>query len=145
MLDGSALRTAAENRALVLEAWQVVDAGQQLDALDRYFAPGYIRHSDGGDYSLEELAEILGSLREAFPDFATKTEDMIAEGDRVAYRWVSSGTHLGPYMDMPPTGKHMVAGGINIARIGEDGRIAEEWSSWSKVSFLQALGIIPIS
>jgi hypothetical protein len=39
----------------------------------------------------------------------------------------------------------MVAGGINIARIGDDGRIAEEWSSWSKVSFLQALGIIPIS
>jgi steroid delta-isomerase-like uncharacterized protein len=139
------VRTTAENRELVLEAWKVVDTGQRLDELNRYFAPDYVRHSDADDYSLEELGEILKTLREAFPDFATRTEDMIAEGDRVAYRWVSTGTHLGPYMGMPPTKKQLTAGGINIARIGDDGRIAEEWSSWSKVSFLQALGIIPIS
>jgi steroid delta-isomerase-like uncharacterized protein len=122
----------------------VVDAGQKLDELDKYFSPEYVRHSDAGDYSRDELAEILKILREAFPDFATQTEDMIAEGDRVAYRWVSTGTHLGPYMGVPPTGKPIVAGGINIARIGDDGRIAEEWSSWNKASFLHALGIIPI-
>lgn len=123
----------------------MVDAGQQLDALDRYFSPDYIRHSEVDDYSLEDLENLLKGLREAFPDFATQTEDMIAEGDRVAYRWVSTGTHLGPYLGVPPTHKHIVSGGINIARIGDDGRIAEEWSSWSKTSFLHALGIIPIS
>ena len=41
----------------------------------------------------------------AFPDMHIDIEDLIAEGDKVVIRCTASGTHLGKFMDVPPTGK----------------------------------------
>jgi steroid delta-isomerase-like uncharacterized protein len=132
------------NRQLVLDAWNALDRDRDLTAIERFFAPGYVRHSSEGDYTREGLAEILRGLFAGFPDLSTVTEDVIGEGDRVAYRWVSTGTHLGPYLGIPATHKQVVATGITISRF-EHGLIAEDWASWNKVSVLHDLGIIPIS
>lgn len=132
-----------KNRRLVSEAWSTIGGGRNPAAIERYFAEGYVRHSNGNQYSRDELRAILESLRRAFPDLETVTVDVVAEVDRVAYRWQATGTHLDTYMGIPATHKRIAAGGIKIARI-ESGLIAEEWSSWDKVSFLYTLGIIPV-
>jgi steroid delta-isomerase-like uncharacterized protein len=134
---------AHANRRLVKEAWAAIASRDDPNAIERYFAEDYVRHSFGADYTRDELRAILESLGEAFPDLETVNVDVVAEGDRVAYRWEATGTQTGSYMGAPATHKRITAGGINIARI-ENGRIAEEWSSWDKVSFLHALGIIPL-
>jgi steroid delta-isomerase-like uncharacterized protein len=134
----------AANRRLVLEAWNALDRDRDLTAIERFFAVDYVRHSSEGDYTREGLAKMLGGLFAGFPDLSTVTEDVICEADRVAYRWVSTGTHLGPYMGVPATHKRVVATGITISRF-EEGLIAEDWASWNKVSVLHDLGIIPIS
>jgi len=54
--------------------------------------------------------------------------DILAQGDRVAFRWSVSGTHLGEWAGIPPTGLHMTARGINIYRIAE-GKTVEGWAS----------------
>lgn len=127
-------------RELMYKMRAAFETGMPLDELNLYFTEDYVRHADGGDYSLEQLREIIEVLRHAFPDLHTATLDIVCEGDRIAYRWLSTGTQSGPYLDVPPTHKRVETGGINIARI-EDGRVAEEWSSWNKASFLEALGI----
>jgi len=137
------MNDADANRRLVKEAWAAIAARDDPTAIERYFANDYVRHSFGADYTRDELRAILDSLGQAFPDLETTNVDIVAEGDRVAYRWEATGTHTGSYMGAPPTQKRIKAGGINIARV-EAGRIAEEWSSWDKVSFLHALGIIPL-
>jgi predicted ester cyclase len=40
-----------------------------------------------------------------FPDAAATLEDILAEGDRVAYRTTIRGTHRGTFQGIPPTGR----------------------------------------
>jgi steroid delta-isomerase-like uncharacterized protein len=54
---------------------------------------------------------------------------MIAEGDKVMARWTQQGTHLGPFLDRPATGKFVTYSGINIFRVA-NGRIVEDTPYW---------------
>jgi predicted ester cyclase len=51
-----------------------------------------------------------------------------AEGERVAFRWSVSGTHVGEWLGIPPTGNHARAAGISVFRIA-DGKVVESWTS----------------
>jgi steroid delta-isomerase-like uncharacterized protein len=132
------------NREAVLDLWHLIDADRDLGAIDRFLASSFMRHTSEGDYSREQWRDALADLYAGFPDLETTIEDILAEGDKVAYRWLSVGTHLGAYMGVPATRKRVTARGITISRLDE-GRVIEDWASWNKVSVLHDLGIIPIS
>jgi steroid delta-isomerase-like uncharacterized protein len=137
--------TGDDHRELLIEAWRLVYPGGDLDAMDRFMADDYVRHSDSGDLSREQFKAVTGQLNEAFPDLEFSIEDTVAEGDRVCYRWLSTGTHMGTYLGVPATHRQIAATGITISRFDSSGRIAEDWASWNAVSVLHSLGIIPIS
>ena len=48
--------------------------------------------------------------------------------DRVAFRWSISGTHLGDWLGVPPTGNHLTATGITLFRIAF-GKVVQSWTS----------------
>jgi predicted ester cyclase len=62
----------------------------------------------------------------ALPDLCDTVEDMFAEGDKVAVRLTSRGTHRGELQGIPPTGKQVTVPGMTINRVA-DGKITEEW------------------
>ena len=132
------------NREILLEAWSTIDGRRDETAVDRYFHPDFVRHSEDSDYTRDEYRALLRALHSAFPDLDGTLSEIVAEGDLVAYRWSSTGTHEGEYLGVPPTHKRVVATGLTISRF-RDGQIVEEWASWNKVSVLHRLGIIPIS
>jgi predicted ester cyclase len=82
------------------------------------------------------------AFRTAFPNWVETVEDVIGEDDRVVVRVTGSGTHRGEFQGVAPTGRHVTAGGIGIARI-EDGRIAEAWAAYDALGLLVQLGAIP--
>ena len=61
---------------------------------------------------------------DAFPDKKFTEELLIAEGDTVMLRWSFTGTHLGPILGIPPTGKQVRAHGTEVVRI-KNGKIIE--------------------
>jgi SnoaL-like polyketide cyclase len=66
-------------------------------------------------------------------------QEMVAEGDKVAVLWTFQGTHTGSgYEGLPATGTKVEARGITIWRI-VDGRILEEWSSFSETGAYLAM------
>jgi predicted ester cyclase len=79
------------------------------------------------------------AFREGFPDVRITIEQMIAEGDSVAFRFILRGTHLGTFAGSPPTGKEDVLTGSDFIRIA-DGKMVELWSIQETLSWVQQLG-----
>jgi predicted ester cyclase len=67
---------------------------------------------------------------------------VVAEGDRVAISWGATGTHTGPLMGMPPTGKAVHVLGCNILHI-EAGHIVEHWAYFDRMALMAQLGAGP--
>jgi hypothetical protein len=69
----------------------------------------------------------------------TATDDMLAEGDRVAVRVTWRCVHdRGPLLGVPITGKHIRAWGIAILRVA-DGRVAERWLEFDALGLMRQL------
>ncbi len=85
---------------------------------------------------------MLPVLRSAFPDLTMTPEEIIAEGDTVAARFVMQGTNTGEFMGMPPTGKRINIAGFDINRFA-DGKLVEHWGLTDFPKLMQQLGIEP--
>jgi steroid delta-isomerase-like uncharacterized protein len=124
---------------LLRSIWEEVNA-VGVDALQRLLAEHYIRHGSDRDYSREEWLALMNERHLAFPDNKTSIDQVVVDGDMVAYRWTAVGTHQGVYMGVPATGKTVEVQGITITRF-EDGLVCEEWASWDKSAVMRTLGI----
>jgi steroid delta-isomerase-like uncharacterized protein len=81
-------------------------------------------------------------LLRAFPDLHVANDDLIAEDDKVVIRNTVTGTHLGEYRGVPPTGKSVSYNEMFIFRFA-DGWIAEMWGVVDVYAQLRQLGMIP--
>jgi len=122
--------SAQENEALVRRYFEEVWAMGNLPAVDEFMAPNYVEHTvpPGSRPGRDTLKQYVAMFHNAFPNMKGILHDIFAQGDRVVYRWSGSGTHLGEWAGIPPTGLHMTVRGITIHRIA-GGRCVEGWSS----------------
>ena len=91
----------------------------------------------------EQLVAFLLEIRRSFPDFTFTIEDMVAEGDSVAFRFVATGTHKGALQGIPATNRPFRINGIAIARVS-NGRVSELWEALDQLGQLQQLGLMPV-
>jgi steroid delta-isomerase-like uncharacterized protein len=89
----------------------------------------------------DALQEVFARLRRAFPDLHIAVQDLIGEGDKVVGRHKVTGTHLGEFMGVPPTGKSITYDEIFIVRF-VNGRIAETWGIVDVLSQMRQIGVI---
>jgi predicted ester cyclase len=81
-------------------------------------------------------------FRGAFPDFKVTIDDLIAEGDKVVIRATWNGTQKGEFMGIPPTGKRVSFGVIDIIRMA-GGKAVEHWGQMDSMGMMQQLGVAP--
>ncbi|HSE05403.1 MAG TPA: ester cyclase [Methylomirabilota bacterium] len=131
---------AEENKALVRRMLTAVRPGWTSAVLEEFFAPGYRRHltPTGPHLTAGEQRERASRLRAAFPDSEATLEDILAEGDRVAYRLTIRGTHRGSFLGVEPTGRRVAVAFYAIVRV-EGGKLAEEWGGLDQVDLLRQL------
>jgi steroid delta-isomerase-like uncharacterized protein len=84
----------------------------------------------------------LATMREAFSDLRMAEADSIKEGDKLAFRWLLSGTHKGEIMGVTGTGRRVEAMGMDIVRVAE-GKIVEHWGEFDAMGLLRQIGAIP--
>jgi steroid delta-isomerase-like uncharacterized protein len=125
-------------RRFIAEAWNQGD----VQVVDELLAPDFRETLPTATYDREGVKAFLRWFRAAFPDFRVTIDDLFAEGDRVAWRWTFRGTHQGPFMERPPTGKQVTCTGIHIFRIA-DGQIVEQWREVDIPYLMEQLGPIP--
>jgi predicted ester cyclase len=128
-----------ENKEIVRRMFEAVNE-QNLDVLDELMAPGFIDHKHHSR-GLEALKQTVANIYKSFPDFSEKTEDIIAERDKVWVRLTNTGTHSNEFMGITSTQKKFVINSVDIFRIA-NGKIVEGWSVSDELDFLKKLGII---
>lgn len=135
----------SERRQRLIDAWSAAWDHGDVDALDGLLSRHYRRHTrsatDG--QTRAEFKATITTARMAFPDLTTVVEDIVEEGDRLAVRWRSVGTHTGHFLGVPPTKKNVTVTGATFARFDGD-TITEEWVTWDPRELLSALGIIAV-
>ena len=123
-----------DNRTLVRRFLEEVWNEGRLDLLDEFIADGATLTFRGETSPPGGPAAVRGVVawwRAAFPDFRFEVADLIAEGDKVVARVPFTGTHLGQWMELAPTGRAVRVGEMLILRI-VDGKIAEGWEEYDE-------------
>jgi steroid delta-isomerase-like uncharacterized protein len=118
-----------------------------IDLIDGVYAPDFLAHWPASSEvperrGIEGIRFGVGRTRTAFPDWYERVLDVFGAGDRVASRYVSTGTHKGAFWGIEPTGRRIEIQEMSIFRIA-GGRIVEQWCMFDDLARLQQLGVGP--
>jgi predicted ester cyclase len=132
-----------ENKAIIGRLAELWNTGN-LAIADEIFDADLVNHNPNnpGVINSESYKGYVPVIRTGFPDFHVAADDLVAEGEKVAFRWTIIATHQGELMGIPATGIQVVWTGITMARFA-DGKIVEMWWSEDMLGMLQQLGVIP--
>jgi steroid delta-isomerase-like uncharacterized protein len=136
---------SAENKSLARRAFDELWTKGNLTAIDQLYSENCVFHDLGNPEDIRGrggIKQFAQMFRTAFPDLQCTVEDVVAEGDKLALRWVSRGTHKGDLMGTAPTGKKVIFRGIQMQRIS-NGKIEEEWAGFNTLGALQEIGAVP--
>src|SRR5919198_2986295 len=87
------------------------------------------------------LREATRAYMTAFPDLRVTIGSHTIDGPRLAYEWVSTGTHQGVLMGMAPTGRWIENYGATVTTCDEDGLVIEGASYWNPLVMFRQLGL----
>jgi predicted ester cyclase len=117
--------------------------------IPKYYAPNYLCHgtSDRELYGLGDFTQDILARIAMFPDATMHVDDLYWNDDgdgryRTAVLWTMLGTHDGPGVYGPPTGRRVRVMGITQHRV-KDGRFVEEWTEYGEFNLMKQL-LLPV-
>jgi steroid delta-isomerase-like uncharacterized protein len=129
-----------ENKVLIRRYLEECIAKNDMSLMDEFLAANYVWHEpSAGDLDLQAYKQFQPTVLAAFPDGHWAIDDMVAEGDKVAWRFTFCGTHLGEFMGFPATGRQVRLSGMVISRVAQ-GKVAEEWEIYDAMGMMRQLG-----
>ena len=136
----SAEQDKARVRRLVVEAQQ----NGNLGVVDEILAPDFVDHTPlpGVPPTRDGVKGFFAALKTALPDLRIEILDQIAEEGGVATRKKFSGTHGGPFLGVPASGRPVEFEVIDILR-SRDGNITDHWVVVDQLGLLTQLGALP--
>lgn len=105
---------------------EVLNTGA-LDVIDEIYADNYVLdapiqtsgsvQAHGETHGRDGLKRRVKLFRAGFPDIHFTIDNLLAENDQVVVQYTFTGTHLGQFGELAPTGQHMSVMGILIAQV----------------------------
>ena len=117
---------------------------RKLEIAEDLIAEGATNYDTGllpMSFGPEEMKGTIRMVTAAFPDNRHEVKEVIAEGDRVVLRCTLSGTHEGPFMGIPPTGRRIEVNEIHIYRL-KGGKAVEHRAGRDDLGAMRQLGVI---
>jgi steroid delta-isomerase-like uncharacterized protein len=132
-------RDGETRKSIVAELYHGYSSGA-VEHLDSIIAPDLNDHSPapGQTKGIDGLKQNIAAFRTAFPDGEIVPREMLADRDKVVAKVSLTGTHVGEYQGIPPSGKRMIADGMETFQF-RDGVIAESWSMFGPLVEMQKL------
>jgi steroid delta-isomerase-like uncharacterized protein len=131
-----------DNKALVRRFYEQAWDRGNTDVAFEVFADDYVRHDFRATDPVAGPAgqkQIADDFRAAFPDLRVTIDVIVGEGDFVVGRWTATGTHLGSWGGLEPTGRKITFSAANIFRF-EDGKVVEIWNHRDDLGLQEQLG-----
>ena len=129
-----------ENKALIRRFYDEVWDRGNTDFAYEVFAEDYVRHDLRPTAALpgpEGQKRIADDFRTAFPDLRVSVDLVVGGDDFVVGRWTASGTHLGHWGELAPTGRQATFSAANLFRFAND-KVAEIWNHRGRLRPLRA-------
>jgi len=133
-----------ENKTQYRRTFEEVFNQGDLAIVDELVAPDFLNHEvppGMNNRGPDSTRQVVRMLRAAFPDLHFTVEDLVAEGDTVAGRVTMSGTHLGPFQGVPPTGRSFQQAHMHFVRF-RDGKAIEHRAVRDDLGMMRQLGLI---
>jgi predicted SnoaL-like aldol condensation-catalyzing enzyme len=108
-----------DNKQIVTKLVECWNTGK-LGIVDEVLAPNFIRHEPevgGGSTNREEYKATVSRYRDRLPNFHTEATDVIEQGNKVVFRFKTTGKG---------GNSPLVFEGVNILRV-EGGKAVEDW------------------
>ena len=126
---------------IINRAWNSHDIEKVLS----FYSPDYL----GSDVGQAEpvkghpgLQAILEKHWKAFPDLHFTVTNTVVQGCQVVSIWQAEGTHRGPIMNIPPTGRKVQVRGVSIIEV-KDGLVVRGQYIWDLAGMLRHMGLLP--
>lgn len=124
--------SAASPRALA-EQFAARLSAHDIAGFAALFADDYVNHqasaaspAAAGIVPKQATVAFFKARLTGLPDLTVIIETLVAADDKVAASFAYSGTHLGTYLGIAPTGRTLRFTSCDIFRV-QSGRIAEHW------------------
>ena len=118
------------NKVIVRRYIEEVINQNKIELIDELFAPDM----------RERVRGFLTSGESAFPDAHEEIKDIVAEDNTVMVRWNFHGTHRGPFLGVPATGKSIEMIGFAVYYL-ENGQIVDDLMVMSTYGALKQMGV----
>ncbi len=123
----------------LVRRWTEAIAGGRVELFDELLSTDVLdRSGPTPAKGVESFKARVGAVRAAFADIQIVVEDLIVEGDAIAWRWTLTGTHTGPFAGLAATGRRATLRGVNFQRLKSE-RVAEHWTLVDVFGALQSL------
>jgi predicted ester cyclase len=124
---------STDNAQVARTAIEQVCARGDMDLAPSCYAEDFADHFANAEYhGLEGVRQSTDLYRALLDDLRFEVVDQMAQDDRVASRWVLTGTNRG---------RRIQTWGITLSRL-RDGRIVEDWSGFDSLDLVRQLGVV---
>jgi predicted ester cyclase len=127
--------TTVDNKTVVRRFYDECMNQGRVESVAEVMAPDFVDHS----YALQGIAateQFVRDSRVRFPELHFTIEELIAEGQVVAVRWVGQGAYH--------TGQSARWTGMAFYHL-KNGKITAHWANVDQLSLRQQLGLAPFS
>ena len=136
------------NKKLLDRYVERYNAGDLDGVMDLYADDAVQGMPDGIFEGRSAIRERLANELEAIPDVIHTVVSFIEQGDAFADEWTFVGTHTGPLTlpdgtVLPPTGKRVEVKGMEVVRVGPDGKIVLNTLYFDNLAVAAQLGVVP--
>ena len=128
-------RADNNNKAIARRYFEEIINKGSVAAIDAIIAPNVVfRNPPAVIKGIADFKALVATLRGTIPDLHFTLEDELAEGNKVATRWVMRGTQGTRKVDV--TGMDMF--------LIDNGKIREIWVSMDSLKQAQQMGTVPV-
>ena len=137
--------TTDAHRRTISRLFDEVWNGRRFDVIEELYSPDFV--ADYRPYSLrtgwDGVRAMVESVWATMPDYHEECLLVLVEGDSAAVHLRISGTQLGAWGPVPPTGRRLEYDEMVLLRFGSDGRVVHQRGIADTIAGLRQAGVLP--